>query len=84
MDRQSFAGIPTAVPGMGSADVELGRAGTVAVFEPSDRDETDPMLPQLLMIPRFAFLAHPHSILFSHFASALPTVRSLFSPFSPP
>lgn len=83
-DGQPFIRILVAVPGMGSADIELGRAETVAVFKPSDRDETELMLPHPLMIPQFDFLTRSHSIFSSPFASSLPTVHSLFSPFSPP
>ena len=43
-DGQPSAIILVVVPGMGSADAELGHAGTVAVFEPFDKDETEPML----------------------------------------
>ena len=83
-DGQPSAGILAVVPGMGSTDAELGRAGTIAVFEPSGRDETESMLPYLLMIPRFAFLTRSYSVLFSPFALAPLTVHFLFSPLSPP
>lgn len=83
-DGQPFAEILAAVPGMGSTDAELGRAGTIAVFEPSGRDETDSMLPHMLMIPRFAFLTRFYSVFFSPFALAPSTVHFLFSRLSPP
>lgn len=50
-DGQPSARILIIVPGMGSVDAELGHARIVAIFEPSYRDKTEPMLSELLMIP---------------------------------